>query len=439
MSNRPIIAGIRSHAAQAFLAGALLGLLASGCDSGPSSKDSGSNHASGQYAFWPPFPDEPRVQFIQSYGSSNDLSPRKSSGLEDLVFGKDSTTEAAIKKPYGVAMKDGKIYVCDMRSSSLTVLDIKKLQTRLLGVTGVNRLEHPVAVAVADDGEIFVADNGRGAILVFDASERYSRTIGFPKFKPAAVAVSADRVYACDVPSQLVQVFDRKEGKKIGTIGTVGDSDGQFRLPLGVTLDPHGNVVVVDMMRCRVQTFSPDGKFISGMGQLGDFVGSFARPKHIAIDKDGIKYVVDAAFQNVQMFDDKDKLLMAFGSMGAYPGAMDLPAGICVVEGDLEPFQTQLHPGFDAKRLVVVTNQFGRNKVSVYAIGKVKEGWTSQQLAAAALPVSSGVGVNEATVQFQKLGEMGEPNADPTAEQGAEPGEPAAEPTPPREESKPKR
>ena len=421
MSNRTCRPGL-TLAAGACLFAVGFTLTGPGCGSGPSSDKQPAATATGQYAFWPLFPDEPRIQFIQSFGSSADLSPRKSSGLDELVFGKDSTSEAMIQKPYGVAMRDGKIYVCDIRAGCLTVLDLKKKETRLLGVTGVNRLEHPVAVAVAPDGEIYVADNERGAILVYDASERYSRTLGFPKFKPSALAVSEDRVYACDMTAQVVQVLDRKDGRKVLTIGTVGDGDGQFRVPLGVSLDPQGNVVVVDMMRCRVQKFSPDGTYISGMGKLGDHAGSFARPKHLAIDKDGIKYIVDAAFQNVQMFDDKDNLLMAFGSMGTFPGAMDLPAGICVAEGDIAGFSQLVHPGFDAVRYVVVTNQFGNNKVSLYAMGRVKEGWTAQQLAAVAAPVTAGVGVKEESVKFQELGDMGDPNAEPAGEAPAEPG-----------------
>ena len=35
--------------------------------------------------------------------------------------------------------------------------------------------------------------------------------------------------------------------------GSVGDEDGQFRVPLCVETDRDGNVFVSDMMRCRIQ------------------------------------------------------------------------------------------------------------------------------------------------------------------------------------------
>jgi len=374
----------------------------------------------GKYSFWPLFPDEPRIQFLKSFSTSEDLNPSNASALEKVVFGKQVETTGGINKPYGVAMRSGKIYVCDIQGNSLVVLDLSKKQMRLIGTSGTNRLAHPVAVALADDGMIYVADNERGLVVVFDANERYHSSIGFEKFNPVAVAVHGQALYACDKAGQNVAVFDRLTGRKTGTIGSVGDAEGQFRVPLGVCVDKTGNVYVSDMMACRVQKFTPDGKYAGVYGKLGDHGGSFARPKHMAIDSSGIQYIVDAAFQNVQLFDEQNRVLMAFGAAGGFPGAMNLPAGVCVTDDSLEYFKDKLHPGFDPKRLVVVTNQFGPNKVSVYALGQVRSGWTAQQLAASSAGVSSGMGMSEDRAALQKAvgelppeGEQLSPDANP--------------------------
>ena len=428
------MASIKRHLVLAACAAVCAALL-TGCASTPAAKPANTG-AGKSYVFWPPFPDDPHIQFLASFGSSEDVSPTKSSGFERLVFGKESTRETLIDKPYGVAMRQGKIYVADMRSKALAVLDLRKKQTRLVGVSGTNRLEHPVAVAVADDGAIYVADNGRGAIFVYDSSERYSTMIGFPKFKPVAVAVHGDRLFACDLTSQQVHIFDRRTGARLGEIGSVGDEDGQFRVPLGVNTDKAGNVYVVDMMRCRVQKFSPEGKFISGFGTMGDYPGSFARPKHLAVDSDGIVYVVDAAFQNVQMFDDQNRILMHFGAAGSFPGARNLPAGVTISEDSLDVFADQVHPGFEAQRLVAVTNQFGPTKVVVYAMGHLRQGHTAQEVAASATKVPTGTGKPSAE-QLQMQNPGGE---EPPPEAGAEgaPSEPAtpepAKPQPPKAE-----
>lgn len=397
--------------------------LFAGATSAEPAKKADDRKGAKAFAFWPQFPAEPRVQFLRAFSGSGDLANTKSGWFEEAVFGKEDTDEQAIQKPYGVATKDGRIYVCDIRKSCITVLDLRKKQTRIVGTTGANALNHPVDVAIADDNTLYVADNDRGAVLVYDAKERYSRAIGHQGLKPVAIAVHGDRLYVCDINFHVVEIYDRNTGDKTGVIGSVGDGDGQFRVPLGVDTDAEGNVYVSDMMRCRVQKFTPDGTFVSGFGQLGDYAGSFARPKQIAVDSEKIMYVVDAAFQNIQMFDDQNRLLMEFGAAGTFPGAMNLPVGVCVTEEGLDLFKDLAHPGFDPKRLIIVTNQFGPAKVSVYALGSRRESFALQDLAAVTIPVSQGVGTTEERLRL----------AAPTDEQAAqdEGGQPATTPETP--------
>lgn len=370
--------------------------------------------ASGSYSFWPPPPVEPRIQFIGTFDSSEDIAPIQTSALENVVFGADAARPADVQKPYGVAVRDGKIYVCDIRAKALVVLDFARKQTRLLGVSGANRLERPVAVAVADDGMIYVGDGVQQSIFVYGRDERFAMALPIPGLKPAGIAVHGDRLYVSDIKRQGVVMLDRASGREIGTIGTVGDDDGQFRLPLGVSTDKAGNVYVVDMMRCRVQKFSKDGAFIAGFGESGDHVGGFARPKQIAVDSEGIVYVVDSAFQNVQMFNDKFQLLMYFGAAGRFPGAMSLPVGVAVADTGLQYFQSRVHPGFEVKRIIVVANQFGGNKVGVYALGERRSSYSLADLRSSGTHVSEGVEKpSEERLKFQNIGgELPDADAD---------------------------
>lgn len=417
----------------AAIAAALLFTIV-GCAGGPTKVErKHSSAASGGYAFWPPFPNEPRVQFLRSFAASSDVSQVASSGLEKLVFGStDQHNEEGLQKPYGIAAKDGRIYVCDIRNASVTVLDLRKKQTRLIGTSGSTALSHPVDVAIADDNTLYVADNERSSIFVFDAAERFSRIFGYPGLKPVSVAVHADRLYVCDMNAHAVEILDRNSGKRIGTIGSVGDEDGQFRVPLGVDTDAAGNVYVMDMMRCRMQKFGLDGSYLSGVGTLGDYVGGFVRPKHLAVDNEGITYIVDSAFQNVQMFDDQNRMLMAFGAAGDFPGAMNLPVGICVTDSGLDLFQSDVHPGFVAKRLIFVTNQFGPDKVSVYAYGERRKDFSLQDLASHSAAIPAGTGSSPEILQLSSPGAEPIPSPDETAEPPAEGAKysPPAEPTP---------
>ena len=411
-----------SHVLAGLVCASML-TAAPGCASAPAAKAQ-TTGAGREYAFWPSFPQEPRVQFLRAFSSSEDVSPTENDTFSQLVFGAESKGAQGINKPYGVTMKNGRIYVCDIRTPCLTVLDIPKKQTRLVGVSGLNRLQHPVDVAVADDGMIYVADNKRAVIVVFDKDEKFSTVFGRKDLMPIALAVHGDRLYVCDMTGHSVEVLDRLTGKTIGVIGKVGDGDGEFRLPLGVATDTKGNVYVVDLMRCRVQKFSPDGAYLAGVGTTGDYPGAFVRPKHISVDAAGNLYVVDAAFQNVQMFDERLQLLLAFGAAGGFPGSMDLPVGVCTSDEGLELFANDLNPGFDAKRLVIVTNQFGPAKVSVYAVGERRPSYSLQDMASSAAKVTSGLGSRPDILKLQNIG-----TEEPQAPEGAQ-GEPPAAPAP---------
>lgn len=343
------------------------------------------------YAFWPPSPDEPRIQFMLSLNSSDDLQSAPSD-FETMVLGRETRNVLAVSKPYGVAAWNGRIYVCDVRGTGgIIVLDLKQKQTRLMGSRGVEALKRAVDLCVAPDGTKYVADMGRSAIAVFSPEERSSGLFVLKDSAPVSVAVAGDRLYVVDMQNQHVKVLDRASGQVLSVIGGPGGKDGQFIRPLKVTTDTAGNILVTDVIKCRVQKFAPDGTLLLAFGQPGDRPGMFVRPKHMAMGADGILYVVDAAFNNVQLFDEHGKVMMFFGSAGPHPGAMDLPAGIAILEDGLELFADYIHPAFEAQRVIVVTNQFGPYKVALYAMGQLKPGRTLADLATSRVETATGV------------------------------------------------
>jgi hypothetical protein len=326
-------------------------------------------------AFWPPYPDEPRVQFLTSINASTDVEAKKSK-LDEMVLGKEDEQSLMISKPYGVDMYQGKIYVCDIRKNSLTVLDLKAKHTLQLGKSGNDQLDQPVDVKVAPDGMKYVADLGKGLVVVYDPNERNVGSIGHKDLRPASIAIFQNTLYVSDFKGQRVEVYDRRSGQLLRTIGAPGQAPGQFIRPLGMTVDAAGNLYVMDVLNCKLQKFDVNGKLVSNWGTVSNNAGGFVRPKHIAVDKDGTLYVVDAAFQNVQLMDQIGRVYTFFGSAGTHPGAMFLPAGISVHEGDLDLFAQYIHPAFQAQRLILVTNQFGDNKIAIYAMGHLKQGTT---------------------------------------------------------------
>lgn len=359
-------------------AATILASLVTGCSSQPKSV----TKAPKTYAFWPAAPDEPHVQFLTAINSSKDVAADKKGGFQELVYGAESEQALAINKPYGVRMWNGRIYLCDVRGTGVTVLDLRKHETRVMGATGAGTIKKAVDIAITPDGTKYVVDTAQGAVLEFNAAERFVRKFALKDSAPVGAAVFENKLYVTDFKNSQVKVLDRTSGQLLQTIGEAGGEDGQFVGPLAVAVDKEGNVYVSDTIRARVQKFAPDGKFLLGFGQSGNRPGNFIRPKHLGVGSDGHIHVVDAAFNNVQVFDPEGNIVGYYGSTGRHPGAMDLPAGLDVHEGDFDLFADYIHPAFQAERLVLVANQFGPRKISIYAMGQLKPGKKVTDIAA---------------------------------------------------------
>jgi hypothetical protein len=130
---------------------------------------------------------------------------------------------------------------------------------------------------------------------------------------------------------------------------------------------------VSDTGNFRVQEFTPDGRFVRKLGEVGTSFGKFARPKGIALDREGRIFVVDAAFQNVQIFNNDGQLLTYFAGPGVGPGELYLPTDISIDYEAAAFFQSYAEPGFLLDYVILVTNQYGPNKVNVYGFGKMQD------------------------------------------------------------------
>ena len=74
-----------------------------------------------------------------------------------------------------------------------------------------------------------------------------------------------------------VQKFTR-DGKFLMGWGGLGNGDGEFNSPWGITVDELGHVYVVDWRNDRLQKFTADGELIFKIGGSGSAIGEFHRP-----------------------------------------------------------------------------------------------------------------------------------------------------------------
>jgi streptogramin lyase len=115
---------------------------------------------------------------------------------------------------------------------------------------GPDTFNRPSAVAIASNGDIFVADGHH-------EDDSNARVVKFSK-----------------------------DGKFLMAWGKKGKSPGEFNDPHDIAIDSRGRVFVADRSNSRIQLFDQSGKFLESWTQFG-------RPSGIYIDKNDVMYVCD--------------------------------------------------------------------------------------------------------------------------------------------------
>ena len=317
--------------------------------------------------FFPPPPGLPRIQFLTSFNGLRDVT--KQSGFDRFVVGEQP--DLRLDKPYGVAIYDGRIYVCDT-NAGVVVFDLKAgTYGPLAGAVEAGRLAQPVNISIEADGTKYVSDPARGQVVVFDRDDQFVRAVGVPgDWRPVDAVAFEDRLYVVDNANAVVRVFDKASGEPIRTIGDQGEPEDRLARPTNLAIDAKGYLYVSDVAKFQILKFDRDGHLESTIGKLGDNLGHFARPKGVALDREGRLYAVDASFNNVQIFNREGRLLMFFGQPGEQPGDLSLPAKVTIDYDNIELFRDRLAPGFRADYLILVTSQFGPRQVNVFAYGQ---------------------------------------------------------------------
>ncbi|HEU6446872.1 MAG TPA: 6-bladed beta-propeller [Verrucomicrobiae bacterium] len=343
-------------------------LLAAGCATQ-------NKAAKKNYYFFPPPPDEPHLQFLTAFSSERDLRGGHNTTFRTYLTG-ETLPSKEIGKPYGAAAHDKKLYVCDTDLAAVLVVDWAKNQMHMMGAQGEGTLKVPLNIAIDSDGTSYVADSGREQVVIFDQNENFVSAMGkIGEMKPRDVALGKDRIYVADLLGRCVRVFDKATRAPLFSIPKSSDAKtdgGQLFTPTNLALDSQGNLYVADTGAFCVRVYDADGNYVRTVGGAGDGAGQFARVKGIAVDRQNRLYAVDAMSQVVQIFNDKGQVLTYFGEPLSGPNIQNLPAKVLVDYDDIGFFQNYAAPGFQIDHLVIVINQLGSHKVSVYGFGQKK-------------------------------------------------------------------
>ncbi len=352
-------------AGRAWACAAIIVSLLAGCAGTPTQQTA-------EPIFYPPPPDLPRLQYLTRYSSPSDVE-RNTLGFKEFIVGKPGFGDHLVRKPYGVAIYDGRIYVTDTRGEGYGIFDLKNHRTDFIRGFANGAMKKPINISIDVDGTKYITDTGRNQVLVYNSQDRFLRAYGTPgQFKPIDALIVGDRLYVSDLYHHQIQVLDKASGELLFKFGKAGSGDHEFFQPTNLALGPDDVLYISDTGNFRVQAYTLDGEFIRSFGSIGDSIGHFARPKGIAVDHEGRLYIVDAAFENVQILNQDGTPLMFFAEAGDDPGNINLPTDIIIDYDNVDYFRKYAAPGFNLEYVVLVASQFGLNKVTVFGFGKME-------------------------------------------------------------------
>ncbi len=176
---------------------------------------------------------------------------------------------------------------------------------KLLTSFGAGMFVFPHGITVDREGNVWVTDgdgkDGKGhQVFEFSSKGKVLLALGKPGVagaaddtfnRPSAVAIAANGdIFVADGhggDSNARIVKFSKGGKFIMTWGKKGTAPGEFDIPHALAFDSQGRLFVADRGNNRIQIFDQNGKFIDQWRQ-------FSRPSGISIDRHDVIYVADS-------------------------------------------------------------------------------------------------------------------------------------------------
>ena len=220
-----------------------------------------------------------------------------------------------ISGPYCVAVHDnGDLYVASS-SHSICVFDQRSghLKNTIGNFgTGDAKFQYPYGIAIKE-GVLYVADYGNHCIQKITAQGEFINRFGQKGAGPGqlngpmAIAVnSEDRLIVSERHNHRIQVFSQT-GASLLIIDGKGSDSWAFQAPWGVALDPQECIHVVGCGSSTIKVFTPEGSFVRMYGDVKGPVG-------ITIDDQGYSLVSEGSGNTLTIFDPQGSKVRTIGN-----------------------------------------------------------------------------------------------------------------------------
>jgi sugar lactone lactonase YvrE len=211
--------------------------------------------------------------------------------------------------------RDGNLWATDVGAHTvmkfnrdgqlLLTIGTKGQQGRWDEAAGTQLLDQPNDVAIAPNGDIFVAqghlpNGGDPRVLKFDRTGKFLATWGGKGTEPGKFAVAhgiaidaQGQVWVADRENQRIQVFDQG-GKFLREMKYAG-------LPCAFEIGRDA-VYMVNGFAAQVLRLDLQGKVLAAAGKPGKGAGEFGEAHFIAVSPKGELYVADSVNANLQKY-----------------------------------------------------------------------------------------------------------------------------------------
>jgi len=174
------------------------------------------------------------------------------------AWGAYGTAPGQFKIPKALTIApSGNLLICDIGNNRIQEFSpdgafvAVRVQGHVVGPFGIDTLPN---------GDIVVCDNSN-RVRIFSSAGAVIRTWGIGGTQPGrfenpiAVTVALnDQIFVADRENHRVQVFT-PTGQLLAVFGSVGGSPGEFRFPTDICASPDNSIFVIDGKNQRVQVF----------------------------------------------------------------------------------------------------------------------------------------------------------------------------------------
>jgi len=241
---------------------------------------------------------------------------------------------AGLLNPEGVACGPGVIVVADTGNNRL--LRFTMTDKTLSGGSEIKiaELTTPTRVQVSSKGDIYALDGTRRQIVHLGPDGAFRNVVAFDGAPPPATIVVKSFAMDADGTLYVLDVFSAR----VLVIG----ADGQFAktLPLpkesgfvtDVTVDPLGNVIVLDALKRRLASASKDAAAFTPLGENAR--ASLASMPSSIVASRGVIFVAEGSGGSIATFGQDGAFIARQLTAGWKDGSLDHPGQMCVSETD---------------------------------------------------------------------------------------------------------